>query len=175
MKRKIKAITIGCIICILVASTVAILTGVFGIPSNNVEQDARKSQKIESTWKVSKSINSQLCAMIFYDDALNDYTYSIYLNRAGLSFGYFFRSGGSNNAIMDGIHEFTYDANGSALISMNKDKVAKIKLYDGKNMTTVNIDPAKPFAAVIPMNCGSVTLYDVNGRVVPITVVEANG
>ncbi len=173
MLRKSKNIAIGITICIFIALALIISSGVFGVPANNIEQDARKNQKIDSTWEVSKSVNSGLGAMIFYDDTLDDYIYSIYVNRDGFSFGYFFRSGGANSGIMDGICKLRYDPNGSALISMNKAGVARIDLDNGVNVTRIDIDPTKPFAVVIPINSGSVTLYDINKNVVPITV-EAN-
>jgi hypothetical protein len=175
MTRRSRSIIIGSIAFILIILALITSAGVFGVSADSIEQDARKSQKINSSWQISKSVNDRLGAIIFYSDTLDDYTYSIYLKRSGLSFGYFFRSGGSNSSIMAGIHEFTYNSNGSALISMNKAKVAKIELDNGVNITKIDVDPTKPFAVVIPANCGSVLLYDVNGNVVPISVVETNG
>ncbi len=175
MIKKSKIIIFSIAICMLTFLLI-IRSGIFGVTADNIEQDARKSQKINSTWDVAKSINEKLGAMIFYNDTLDDYTYSIYVNRGGLSFGYFFRSGGSNSGIMDGIHQFKYDdIGGSALISMNKVGVARIDLDNGANITRIDIDPTTPFAVVTPKKSGLVTLYDVNENVVPITVVEANG
>lgn len=172
MEKK-KRIIIFIAICIAALFVIALSAGVFGVSAGNIEQDARKSQRINSSWAVSKATNDRLGAMIFYNETLDDYVYSIYVNREGFSFGYFFRHSGSGG-IMDGIHEFTYDTNGSALISMNKSKVAGITLDDGIHVTRIDIDPTKPFAAVIPVNCGYVTLYDVNGNVVPITAIYLN-
>ena len=73
---------------------------------------------------------------------------------------------------MDGVHEFDYDIYGSALISMNKENISRIELDNGVEVTTISVDPEKPFAVVIPMNCGSVTLFDINDTIVPITDVE---
>jgi len=174
MTRKSKNITLCIAICVLAGLAIASFTGVFGTSANNIEQEARKSQKIDSSWEVSQSVSDGLCALIFYNETLDDYTYSIYLNRKVFSMGYFFRSGGSNTGIIDGIREFTYDTNGSALISMNKDNVAKIELNNGVNVTNIDVNPAKPFAIVIPTNCGSVTLFDINGNVTPITVIGVN-
>lgn len=174
MTRKTRNIGIGSAICILIVLVIIFSAGVFGVSAKNIEQDTRKSHKIDNTWEVSKSINDGLGAMLFYDNTLNKHTFSIYINRDGFSFGYFFRTGGTDSTIMNGIHMFTYDANGSALLSMNKDGVARIDLDNGINITRIEIEPAKPFAVVIPANCGSVTLYDANDNIVPITVIDAN-
>lgn len=175
MTYKSKSITLSIAICMLAGLAIALFNGVFGTSAKNIEQDARKSQKIDSSWEVSMSVSESLGALIFYNETLNDYTYSIYLNRKGFSFGYDFSSGGSNSGIIDGIREFRYDTYGSALISMNKDKVAKIELYNGIKVTNIDVNPAKPFAIVIPVNCGSITLFDINGNVTPITEIGVNG
>ena len=141
-----------------------------------MEKDARKSQNISSTWGVSKSINDKLGAMIFYSGALDDHTFSIYINRSGFSsgnliFGYSCALCGSESVIADGIREFIYVAYGSAIISMNRAGVARID-FDDSETSSIAIDPAKPFAVVLPANCGSFTLYDVSGNAVPITQAD---
>ena len=166
MTRKTKSITIGSIVFIVLVLVIAYSLGVFGISANNTEQNARKSQKIESTWKVSKSANDRLVALLFYDDGLGSYTYSIYVNRPGVSFGYFFREGGSMFGIMDSVYVFTYDTGDSALLSMNKDGVAKIELDNGISKTQIDIDPSKPFTVVLPKKTGLVTLYDTSENTV---------
>ena len=162
------------ITAIVVAVAVGILfaTDAFGISANNLEEDARKNQRIGIEWAVSKSINEKLGAMIFYNDTLDSHIFSIYVKRGGLSFGYFFRAGGSDSQIANGIREFNfptpYDINGSALISMNKDNVVRIEIDNDVEIIVINVDPNKPFAVVIPINPGSVTLYDVDDNIVSI-------
>jgi len=156
-------------------------SGIIGVSANGIEADARTSQNI-IRHEVSKSLNDKLCALIFYDKARLDYSVFIYVNRPGLSFGYFliyssmsaplesdiqaFRSIGD-------IHIFDYDEKGTALISMNADKVARIVLDDDVDATQIELDPGKPFAVVIPPDCGSVTLFDSDGAAVPISMVNA--
>lgn len=63
---------------------------------------------------------------------------------------------------MDGIHQFCYDdIGGSALISMNKDRVARIDLVNGTDITSIDIGPTTPFAVVILKNTGLIALYDI--------------
>jgi len=171
-KHRVKNIICGMLVLIAIITIFLLNSDVFGVSAAQIEQDARVSQAIDNEWAVSKASNQKLCAMIFYNDAQDDYTVSIYINRIGFSFGYFFFYGGGAAGIMDGVHEFDYDIYGSALISMNKENISRIELDNGVEVTTISVDPEKPFAVVIPMNCGSVTLFDINDTIVPITDVE---
>jgi hypothetical protein len=156
------------IIIVLFAFMFIKTSTVIGVTANNIEQDARKSQKINNTWNVSKSVDKNIGAMIFYDDNIEDYVFSIYLKHDGFSFGYFFASGGSTSDIMDGVREFTFEGKGSVLISMNKKEISKIELNNGNDLTIINIDSTKPFAQVISSNSGEVTLFDEDGNEVTV-------
>jgi hypothetical protein len=171
LAMKKRTIIIAVISIFLLVMVIGISANAFGLSANDIESDARKSQKI-SEWDVSKSINSKLCAMVFYNDALDAHVFSIYLAHEGFSFGYFFQAGGSSSDVSDGIHEFDYGVNGSAIISMNEHSVTKVEIDNGIDITQIDIDSSKPFAVVIPANSGAVTLYDDNGSIVPITTHE---
>ena len=89
-----------------------------GINKVNIEKDARSSQKISDDWQVVKDTTELMSAMVFYNERLSNHIYSIYVNRPGPSFGYFFRDGGS---IGEGIIEFYINGyNERAFISMNR-------------------------------------------------------
>lgn len=148
--------------------------GSIGVSKSKIESDARKTQKINDNWQVTKSISHLMGALLFYDTESNDLTYSIYLNRIGFSFRYFFRSGGSRGEIKEGICEFRYDGYGCALLSKNKDKAKRIEIDNGQEIKTVDIDSDKPFTLVLPENCGIVTVYDINNNNIPITAVLVN-
>ena len=64
--------------------------GNIGVSKYNMEKDARKSQKIQEDWLTAKYINDDFGAFLFYSKDLSEYTFSIYQNRSGFSFGYFF-------------------------------------------------------------------------------------
>ena len=172
MTQKRKMIIIGISICVVLVLATVVFTGVIGVSANNLVDDARKSQKIERTWDMNGSSHDGIAAFIFFNNTHDDHTFSIYLTRGGLSFGYFFREGGSSSIIMSGIQMFSYGENGSAIISMNKDRVAKIIYGDDEDITEVLVDSEKPFVAVVPANCGSISLYGENGIEIPITVIE---
>jgi len=167
MKAKAKII-LGITAVLLVVLAGAYFTNAFGIPANHIEREARKSRTIGDAWGVSQSINDGLCALIFYNETLDDYTYSIYINRDGLSFGYFFRMGGSSMEVEQGIQTFDFDIKGKAFISMNKAGIANITLDNDVSVTQIDVDPKKPFAVVVPVNCGEITFFDAGGEVVPV-------
>lgn len=172
MSRKVKSI-IYIISGIVVVFLILNASGVFGVPVNRLEQDARRSQKIDASWDVSKADNDEIGALLFYNTQADNFIFSIYLNRPGLSYGYFFRSGGAVGDIMDGVVEFSYDNNGTALISMNKPQISKIE-FGNEKISTIEVDPLKPFVVTIPKNCGSFAMYDINGEVIPVTNVFVN-
>lgn len=94
MKKLIKYLG-SFIVVILIAVCFLYFNNDIGISKSNIEKDARYSHRIEATWNVAKDTTETMSAMIFYSDDLADHTYSIYVNHPGLSFGYFFRGGGS--------------------------------------------------------------------------------
>jgi len=138
-----------------------------GVTANRLEADVRSSQKITEDWNVDGSISDTMAAFISYPQDRKDHTFSVYVNRPGLSFGYFFRGGGDIAAVDEGIAEFAvngYDER--AFISMNMQKVERLEIDDGDGMREIDIDSDKPFAVVLPFNAGTVCFYDANGNVV---------
>ena len=106
-----------------------------------------------------------MAAYISYPQDLSDHSFSVYVNRPGLSFGYFFRGGGTLSGIQRGIVEFTVEGyNERAFISMNQQQVQQLEIDDGNTIQVVDIDRNKPFAIVLPINAGNITFYNVNCR-----------
>lgn len=98
---------------------------------------------------------------------MSDHTFSVYVNRPGLSFGYFFRGGGSLSGVDKGIAEYTVEGyKERAFISMNHQRVAQLEIDDGNSIQVIAIDSNKSFAIVLPINAGIITFYDVNGNAV---------
>ncbi len=166
MKRALKYIDLF-VVAIVIVFLILFFNNGIGTYKSNIEKDARLSQKISNDWQVAKQTTETMSAMIFYDESLSNYTFSIYVNRKGLSFGYFFRGGGPIGAIMERIAEFHMDGyNERAYISMNKQQVSEVEIDNGQTTETIKIDSAKPFAFILPFNAGAVTLYDINGNIV---------
>lgn len=166
MKKLIKYLG-SFILVILISVCFLYLNNDIGISRSNIEKDARYSHKIKDTWDVAKDTTESMSAMIFYSEDFSDHTFSIYVNRPGLSFGYFFRGGGSVIETERYIAEIYIEGyNERAFVSMNRQQVSKVEIDDGNEVQTIEIDSEKPFVFILPNNVGSLTIYDINGNIV---------
>lgn len=172
MNRKSIKILLGIIFCLVLFFLILYSQDIFGVSANYLEQDARKSQQIDSEWEVAKSVDDELGALLFYDQVNNEHVYSLYIKRDGLYFGYFFIAGGNDAKIPDYVREFRCGTKGTALVSMNKDKVKLIELDNGNEVTKIEVDPRKPFAVIIPVNPGSVKLYNTSNELVSVSSTD---
>ena len=146
-----------------------------GVRASNIEKDACNSAKVEESWKVAKDTTDAMSALLFYDENVEDHRVSIYVKRPGLSFGYFFRSGGNVPDIEENVVEIQVEGcEESAFISMNKQKVSKVIIEEENSTATIDLDyKEKPFAFVVPNTNAKVTFYDINGKVIePILCVK---
>ena len=160
MKKIVLKTVIGILLVCSVFVGFLYISSDIGIASGNLETDIRSSQKIKEDWAVDGSVSDTMAAYISYPQDMSDHTFSVYVNRPGLSFGYFFRAGGK-------LSEFTTEgANERALISMNQQQVQQLQIDDGHAKQAIDIDSDQPFAIVLPINAGSITFYDVNGNAV---------
>jgi len=142
-----------------------------GVRAGKLEADIRDSQKILDDWTVDGEISDTMAAFISYPQDRTDHTYSIYVNRPGLSFGYFFRGGGDIVEVEKYISEFTVEGYGErAFVSMNMQKAARLEIDGGNGIRVIEIDADRPFTLVLPADAGSVYFYDVNGA--PVAYVK---
>ena len=159
---------------ILIAAVLLIgfmeLRGDIGVSASKLEADVRRGQHIDSSWVTEGEVSEEMAAYISYPPDRTDHTYSIYVNRPGWSFGYFFRCGGDLVETEKYITEYRLDGyNERVFISMNQQKAAYYT-YDGADsMQTAELDSTKPFAFVLPVGAGNVVFYDEAG-----TVLETN-
>ncbi|MBR4410855.1 MAG: hypothetical protein IKT31_05990 [Firmicutes bacterium] len=138
-----------------------------GQTADSLESDIRSSQKIQDDWTVTGSVSDTMAGFISYPQNMSDHTFSVYVNRPGVSFGYFFRGGGSLSSVERYIAEFTVEGYSErAFISMNAQKAARVEIDNGTDIEVIEIDSEKPFALVLPGNAGVITFYDVNGEIV---------
>ena len=138
-----------------------------GRTAGSLEKDVRSSQKIKDDWIVDGSVSDSLAAYIAYSPDETDYSFSIYVNRPGLSFGYFFKVGGNVSAVSEYIAEFSDELYGDrAFVSMNMQNVERLEIDNGNGIEVIEIDSSKPFAVILPRNAGSIRFYDVNGNIV---------
>lgn len=99
----------GVAMIILLAVLIVWQADILGVPEGKLEQDARKAQQIEDSWEVVRDINGDMCAMLFYDNARRSCTYSIYLTRNGMSYGYFFGQGGLDAYMVEGVKGLKFE------------------------------------------------------------------
>ena len=137
-----------------------------GVSKNRIEKNARKSQKIEEEWSSVEYINDDIAAFIFYPEDLSTHTFSIYRNRPGLSFGYFFINGGGLPGISDGVEQIN-SSEGNILLSLNKLKVSRIEVDNGlQDIEEILIEDNKPFILVIPEGSEKISFYDSDGKLI---------
>lgn len=159
---------LGVLVIILLAFVIVWNADIIGVAAGSLEKDAREEQEIPGDWEMAQAVNDDLCAMLFYDSETGDYKYAIYMKREGTSYGYFFSQGGSDAYIGEGVWGMIFDDKGISLLSMNVDKVCRIAISDGVTEKSIEIDPAKPFVVVLPINSGEITMYDSLGNIVTL-------
>lgn len=167
MKMHIGKIVLALVLVCVVFVGILYGNNCFGIRRSKIELDIRTSQKIQDVWTVDGVVSDSIAAFISYPQDRSDHTYSVYVNRPGFSFGYFFRGGGDIVAVEEFISEFTVEGyNERAFISLNSQKVDRLEIDDGNEVQVIDIDSDKPFAIVLPINAGNITFYDIDGNVV---------
>lgn len=135
-----------------------------GTYKTNVEKDARVSQKISDHWQVAKAETKNISSMLFYDDSEEKYNISIYINKQGLSFGYFFRYGAAGRNVNDDLVLKMEEFDEKVYVSMNKQQIAKIEISTKNSVETMDIDNSKPFTIILPVNCDILKMYDIDGK-----------
>lgn len=156
----------GIIVIIFLAVLIVWQSDRIGVSRKGLEKDARENQDIEEDWIMAQDVNDDLCAMLFYDENQEKYVYSVYLSHEGMSFGYFYRQGGTDEYIGESVKGIVYEDKGIALMSMNHDKVCRIQVESAEGEKNIQVDPTKPFAVVLPSECGEITMYDASENVV---------
>ena len=156
------------ILCILLIFLVFLYANHnIGITKANIQNDIRKSQKITDSWITDGTASHRMAAFLSYPEDKKEHTFSIYVNRPGLSFGYFFRGGGSLSTIAQSILEISIEGFAErAFLSMNTQNIVRLEIDDGTTIEKLDLDKEKPFALVLPENAGVVTFYDIRGNIV---------
>lgn len=159
---------LGIILIILLAFLIVWQADMLGVSAGRLEQDARENQEIGSSWEMAQAVNDDMCAMLFYDEEKDDCAYSIYLSRDGFSFGYFFRQSGFDPYMADSVKGIVFEDKGIALLSLNEDGVCKIVVDNDTEEKVISVDPEEPFAVVLPVDCGAITMYDAQENIVTL-------
>ena len=167
MKITLPKILLGVVLACALFICFLYINNNIGNTAKNLEANIRLSQKISDDWNVDGNISDTMAAFISYPQDKTDHTFSVYVNRPGLSFGYFFRGGGDIVEVDNYIAEFVVEGyKERAFISMNTQNIVRLEVDDGHIVRIIDIDSDKPFAIVLPLNAGNICFYDVNGNVV---------
>lgn len=167
IKKELLKLILGLFVVVIVFFCFLYLNNDIGVRASNLEKDIRSSQKILDDWNVEGNISDTLASFISYPQDKSNSVFSVYVNRPGLSFGYFFRCGGSIYEIDESILELSSkDYNERAFISMNKKSIVRLEIDTGHNIQVIDIEKDRPFAIVLPKNAGLISFYDADGNVV---------
>ena len=167
----IKRIMIGLIFIAVVFVGVLYVNNDIGMRKAKIVSDIRSSQRIDESWSTTGETSDSMAAYISYPEDGSDHTYSVFVNRPGLSFGYFFRAGGSLTGVVKYISEFTLDGyQERAFIATSALQVTRLEINNGQDVQVIEFDSEKPFAIVLPINAGELVFYDVNNE--PVAVWE---
>lgn len=168
MKAEKIPVLIGLVLIILLAFLIIWQAGIFGVSKDRLEQDAREKQNVANSWEMAQAVDDNICAMLFYDEERGNYAYSIYLTKDGLSYGYFYRQGGTDAYMEEGVKGLVFENKGIALLSLNEDKVCKIVVDNNVEEKTIQVNSDEPFAVVLPIDCSAITMYDAQDNVVTL-------
>ena len=170
MKRKMHTagkIALGLLLVFLLGFGFLWLNNDIGLSDDRLAWDFRQSQTIQNDWHISGDITDTMAAFIAYPEDRSDHTFAVYVNRPGLSFGYFFRGGGDIVSVERAIAEYTVEGyRERAFISLNTQGAARVEIDNGTEVEIIPLDSRKPFALVLPLNAGEVTFYTEQGQVV---------
>lgn len=169
MKADKLVMGLGVLVMIGLAFLIVTQADVIGVSKSQMEQDARQQQQIHNDWLVASDVDDNLGAMLFYDENKEDYVYSVYTKRDGVSFGYFFDEGGQYPYIEEGVQGFVYEDKGIAFLSMNEEHVCRIIVNTGaEDEELIPVNPLNPFAVVVPLDSGQISMYDSMNNLVKI-------
>jgi len=157
---------------------------VIGIRAENVEQHAREKWTergyLDADWQVAKAMNDTVGVFLFYDTDTARFAYTVYENYPEwYSLGYFgqglsqYRSYQETNFVANTIQGYLNYGNDAIMLSMNKPQIAKIAYgAEGSTKAVIEVDPDQPFVAILPLDYGTITLYDRDGNISPLEYVD---
>ena len=172
MKKEKIPMLVGAILIILLAFLIVLKADIMGVSGSRLEQEAREQQNVKSSWELAQAINEDICAMLFYEENRQEYVYSVYLTRGGMSYGYFFAEGGSDNHMTEKVKGIAFENKGIVLLSLNQDNICKIITGNDVDKETILVDSTKPFALVLPADCSEIVMYDTQDNIVTLYDTE---
>ncbi len=166
MKKKL-LLVVGIVVLLLAGLGFAALQCI-GVSTKALANDAQKKLGVDKSWSCYSANNQNLAVVLFFDDKQEAYDCAVYVKKDGLRLGYFYLDRVSDPAMAEGALAISYEGEVVALVSLNKQRVARIET-EGQTWTR---NPDSPIVHMLPLNAGRVTLYDEGGQVVPLEAVQ---
>ena len=165
MKKTLYSILCGTlVICILFVGYLY-FNNKIGVGKVQLKLNVTSLLDQDEDWIVSGEVSDTLAAYIMYSEDMKDFEFSIFVNRPGLSFGYFSHSGERTIAMEESIAEFTIDGyTERAFISMNRQNVKRVVIEDVNNFNEMDINSEAPFVIILPVDSGKISFYDADGN-----------
>ena len=164
MKFDKVAIALGAVIILLLAAIIVQQSGVAGLTLDKVEKNARKTHKIEANWSVAEDHSDSVCALLFFDEAKENYRFSVYFTGEDSTAGFLEGESSTEYPYMaENVQAINYQDKGIVLASLNREKVTLI-VTAGEEVFEYLVSSGQPFVLVLPLDCGEITLYDLSGN-----------
>lgn len=161
---KVNRFLIGILVLIFIFIALY-FTNNIGLTKKMVEKEARHYTDIDDSFTLISDESKDLKTLLFFNKDEDKYKYRIYAKKPGISFGYFFRGGGtlvSPDNYIEEIHIAGY--HDRVFISSNKNKVGKVEIDDGNEIKIIDVDINNPFIVIIPQNTGIVNFYNIENK-----------
>ena len=156
---------LGMVVIVCLAGAIIWKANIIGVAQERLEADARENQEIAEDWAVARAVNEEMCAMLFYDEETAECSYSVYLTHEDeMSTGYFYSQGGRDAYMAESAKALIFEDRGVVILSMNAEGISEIVTAAG----SIQVDPAKPFVVLLPLESGEITLYDAQKNVVTL-------
>lgn len=159
---------------LLVFAVFFLAGGEIGMPKASLEKDLLADGHIPDDWTIQQASSDRTTVFLYYPPEKNGYGFSVYVNRPGLSFGYFFAGShmaanvsGSAGDLSAEIREYPVLHTGDRVfLSMNQSKIVSVLVDNGVSPREIPLDPDQPFVLLFAQGSGEITFRDQSGTTV---------
>lgn len=172
MKKQVSRILAALFLVLLFSVGVFFLAGgEIGLPKTRLEKDLLAGSHIPDDWTIQQISSERTTVFLYYPPEKDSYGFSVYVNRPGLSFGYFFAGShmaasvsGSAGDLSAEIREYPVLHTGDRIfLSMNQSKIASVLVDNGVSPQKIPLDPGQPFVLLFSQGSGDITFWDQDG------------
>lgn len=148
--------------------------GEIGLSKESLEKDLLADGHIPGHWTIQQVSSDRTTVFLYYPPEKDRYGFSVYVNRPGLSFRYFFAGShmaasvsGSAGELSAEIREYPVLHTGDRVfLSMNQSGAACVLVNDGVAPQEIPLDPEQPFVLLFSQGSGDITFRNQSGAAV---------